>query len=68
MHFRRFLCSNLRAAAHAQPIPKLLPPKAVISIQSHVVYGAAGTPDRCFPIESVRLVEVTGAVEADFVV
>jgi len=50
---------------HRAPIPTHLDP----AILDHdIVYGAAGTPDRCFPIESVRLVEVTGAVEADFVV
>ena len=37
-------------------------------LDHEIVYGAAGTPDRCFPIRSTRLVEVTGAVAADFVV
>lgn len=39
------------------------------ALQHHeIVYGAAGTPDRCFPIGSARLLEVTEAQPADFVV
>ena len=37
-------------------------------LEHEVVYAAAGTPDRCFPIGSARLQAVTGAVPADFVV
>jgi len=32
------------------------------------VYGAAGTPDSCFPIGPKTLMQVTGAIAADFVV
>jgi len=32
------------------------------------IYGAAGTPDTCFPITPERLVQVTGAVAADFLI
>lgn len=50
---------------HPAPIPTFLDR----ALQDHeVVYGAAGTPDRCFPIESTRLIEATAAQPADFVV
>ena len=35
-------------------------------LEHTVVYGAAGTPDRCFPIDSQHLLEVTGAEPARF--
>lgn len=50
---------------HRTPIPTHLD-RAILDHE--IVYGAAGTPDRCFPIRSSRLIEVTGAVAADFVV
>ncbi len=38
------------------------------SLLTHeLVYGAAGAPDACFPIQPHRLLEVTGAEVADFV-
>jgi len=51
--------------AHATMIPTYIDP----ALMSHpIIYGAAGTPDTCFPIASLRLLEVTGAIQADFVV
>ena len=35
-------------------------------LDHEVVYGAAGTPDRCFPIEAQRLLAVTAAEPAAF--
>ncbi len=50
---------------HIDSMPVYLDP----ALMSHdIVYGAAGTPDTCFPIASGTLLEVTGAVPADFVV
>jgi prolyl-tRNA editing enzyme YbaK/EbsC (Cys-tRNA(Pro) deacylase) len=49
---------------HPAPIPTLIDP----SLLGHeVVYAAGGTPDRCFPIGSARLREVTAATVAEFV-
>lgn len=48
---------------HPAPIPTLIDPAL---LTHETVYGAAGTPDRCFPIESARLQAVTGAEPADF--
>ena len=50
---------------HPEPIETLIDPAL---LEHDVVYAAAGTPDRCFPIGSARLQAVTGAVPADFVV
>jgi len=50
---------------HANPMPVYLDP----SLLDHtIVYGAAGTPDTCFPITPEQLVQVTGAVAADFAI
>jgi len=49
---------------HATDMPVYLDP----SLLDHAtVYGAAGTPDTCFPIAPAQLVQATGAVAADFV-
>ena len=50
---------------HPEPIETLIDPAL---LEHEVVYAAAGTPDRCFPIGSARLQAVTGAVPADFFV
>ncbi|MAJ88420.1 MAG: aminoacyl-tRNA deacylase [Acidimicrobiaceae bacterium] len=50
---------------HPEPIETLIDPAL---LEHDIVYGAAGTPDRCFPIGSARLQAVTGAAPADFVV
>ncbi|NDH10186.1 MAG: hypothetical protein EBY44_00320, partial [Actinobacteria bacterium] len=50
---------------HPEPIETLIDPAL---LEHDVVYAAAGTPDRCFPIGSARLQAVTGAAPADFVV
>ena len=50
---------------HPEPIETLIDPAL---LEHDVVYAAAGTPDRCFPIGSARLRAVTGATPADFVV
>ncbi len=50
---------------HPTDLTKYLDP----SLLAHeLVYGAAGAPDACFPIRPHQLLEVTGAVVADFVV
>jgi len=50
---------------HANSMPVYLDP----SLLAHTtVYGAAGTPDTCFPIAPEQLVQVTRAVAADFVI
>lgn len=49
---------------HPAPIPTYLDP----SLMAHdVVYGAAGTPDSCFPIAPDALKAVTNAKTASFV-
>lgn len=48
---------------HPAPIPTLIDPAL---LDHDVVYAAGGTPDRCFPIGSRRLLEVTGADVARF--
>ena len=48
---------------HPDPIPTLIDPAL---LDHEVVYGAAGTPDRCFPIRSAQLAEVTDATPANF--
>ena len=48
---------------HPRPIPTLIDPAL---LEHETVYGAGGTPDRCFAIGSVQLVEVTGAKRAVF--
>ena len=48
---------------HPTPIPTLIDPAL---LEHEIVYGAGGTPDRCFPIPSARLVEVTEARPAAF--
>lgn len=48
---------------HPTPIRTLID---TALLDHEVVYGAAGTPDRCFPIESQRLLEATGAERATF--
>ena len=50
---------------HPAPIPTYLDPAL---LAHETVYGAAGTPDRCFPIESARLLAVTAAEPVDFAV
>ena len=50
---------------HPEPIETLIDPAL---LEHDVVYAAAGTPDRCFPIGSARLQAVTGAVPTNFVV
>lgn len=49
---------------HPSPIRTLIDPAL---LDHEMVYGAAGTPDRCFPIPSVRLLEATGAEPGEFV-
>ncbi|MFT5204212.1 MAG: prolyl-tRNA editing enzyme YbaK/EbsC (Cys-tRNA(Pro) deacylase) [Candidatus Aldehydirespiratoraceae bacterium] len=50
---------------HPGPIPTLLDP----SLLTHeIVYGAAGTPDSCFPIAPADLKRVTNAAISDFVI
>lgn len=48
---------------HPAPIETLIDPAL---LAHETVYAAAGTPDRCFPIESARLQAVTGAEPGDF--
>lgn len=48
---------------HPAPIPTVIDPAL---LAHETVYAAAGTPDRCFPIESGRLQAVTGAEPGDF--
>ncbi len=49
---------------HPQPIPTYIDP----SLMDHdVVYGAAGTPDSCFPIAPLALKSVTNGEIAPFV-
>ena len=48
---------------HPDPIRTLIDTDL---LDHEVVYGAAGTPDRCFPIESQRLLAVTAAEPAAF--
>lgn len=48
---------------HPAPILTLIDPAL---LAHETVYAAAGTPDRCFPIEATRLQAVTGAETADF--
>ncbi|MEO0493318.1 MAG: YbaK/EbsC family protein [Actinomycetota bacterium] len=50
---------------HQKPIETVIDPAL---LDHEIVHGAGGTPDRCFPIESARLLAVTGAEPADFVV
>lgn len=48
---------------HPSPIRTLIDPDL---LEHAIVYGAAGTPDRCFPIGAQSLLEVTGAEPAEF--
>ena len=48
---------------HPTPIHTLIDPSL---LEHEIVYGAGGTPDRCFPIPSARLQSVTGAAAARF--
>lgn len=48
---------------HPEPIRTLLDPSL---LDHEIVFGAGGTPDRCFPIASSRLHAVTGAETASF--
>ena len=49
---------------HPTPIRTLID---TALLTHELVYGAAGTPDRCFPIPSARLLDATGAEPAEFV-
>ena len=48
---------------HPEPIRTLVDPSL---LEHEVVYAAGGTPDRCFPILSTVLADVTGAEAASF--
>ena len=48
---------------HPTPIRTLIDPTL---LDHETVFGAGGTPDRCFPIAARRLSEVTGAEPASF--
>ena len=48
---------------HPEPIRTLLDPSL---LDPETVYGAGGTPDRCFPVSSARLAAVTGAEPGSF--
>jgi prolyl-tRNA editing enzyme YbaK/EbsC (Cys-tRNA(Pro) deacylase) len=43
---------------HPTPIRTLIDPSL---LDHEIVYGAGGTPDRCFPIAAARLAEVTNS-------
>ena len=50
---------------HPSPIPAYFDESL---LDHEIVYAAAGTPDRCFPIAAARLLEVTAATVARFTV